>query len=125
MPDPALPKRVSLDLAVTHGWVSSGGDAGWRERVWLLWPFFFDYDPQQKEMPGLERNLLRLQTDLAWRINPAWRLVCRAQQLVPLIMESEESGSTLPAPTLPEADYTYGGLTVSLYLIGSIASTSP
>jgi hypothetical protein len=110
------PAAVSLDLALSHGWVSGGGDAQWRERVWILWPFVFDYDPQQENVPGLERNLVRLQGEGAWRINSQWRLAGHIQQLIPLILESEQNESVESPVTAPETGYTYGGLSLHLRL---------
>ncbi len=107
---------ASLDLSVSHGWVRGGGDVYWRDRNWVLWPFVFDFDGNREDLSGLDGNLLRLQTNLAWQIASTWRVACRAEQLVPLVSKSSETGTGQVTPTKPDPEYNYGGLTLSLRL---------
>jgi hypothetical protein len=113
---PGASPANSLRITVQHGWLSGGGEVRWRERVPMLWPFLFRWEPHDKPLELPATRILQVEAAADLRLARPLALHVEVLQIVPLSGADEsapEGGG--PEPGEPAAgqvarSWTYGGL---------------
>lgn len=115
-----------LDLTLTHGWLDGGGDFHYEERVPIVWPFLFTWEPHHKHLSRPAGSILRLDLAGNWPLSETLSLRGAVTQVVPLGAGEDGGGSgdqPPPPPPPGDGDYggsTYGGLRVRLAVAWSL-----
>ncbi|MFH1843304.1 MAG: hypothetical protein ABIF77_08840 [bacterium] len=120
---PAEQQQPGSWLTTTLGfhWLSGGGDVHWEERVAVLWPFLFAWEPHHERLDLAASYLLRLDLQGELVLSDSWRLNGEVMQLVPLTRGEGDCGcgpspGPAPLPDTGDGTATYGGLRVTLAL---------
>jgi hypothetical protein len=116
VPPPATVRAPGhrFDVTLSHTWLAGSGDFRWEERIPIIWPFLFTWEPQHRSLALPATRLLRLDLAARWSLSRTWGLRTEVSQhlVLPGGADDVEPSGQPPAPPSPEAEgdtHVFGG----------------